>query len=318
MKIAHISDLHLNTIYSDSNLKQIKQLIKYSLENKADHLVITGDLTDNASEKDFEILRNLFKKNDLLTSDRLSLVIGNHDIFGGLQSAEDIFLFPERCKNVDYDLMVNNFVSYFKETFSDCVYKSAETYFPFAKIIDDTLITGINSIARYSKIKNPFSSNGEVNLSQFNELVKIFESNQGIKHKLVLIHHYFNKIKVNKLKSTSTFWQNIEKQTMKLKKKSRLFNLFHQYKIDLVLHGHLHESNEYLRKGIRFSNSGGSVKSAEKKSVSVNFIRVTENEISTEVHLIKEYGVSPVIVMKDEVNVGDFEKRPVLSAAAGI
>ena len=81
MKIAHISDLHLNTIYS------------YSLENKADHLVITGDLTDNASEKDFEILRNLFRKNGLLNSERLSLVIGNHDIFGGLQSAEEIFFF---------------------------------------------------------------------------------------------------------------------------------------------------------------------------------------------------------------------------------
>lgn len=315
MKIAHISDLHLNTFYSDSNLRQIKRVIKYSLDNNVDHIVITGDLTDNASEKDFEILRNLFRKNDLLNSERLSLVIGNHDIFGGLQSAEDIFIFPERCKKVDYDFMVNNFVNYFEETFSNCVFKSNESNFPFAKIIDNTLITGINSIARYSKIKNPFASNGEVSISQFNELVQIFEQNQNIKHKLVLIHHYFNKIKLNKQKATSTFWQNIEKQTMKLKKKSRLFNLFHKYKIDLVLHGHLHESNEYLRKGIRFSNGGGSVKSAEKNSVSVNFIKVTENEINTEVHLIKEYAISPVIVVKDEVKVSDFEKSLVLSAA---
>jgi hypothetical protein len=45
---------------------------------------------------------------------------------------------------------------------------------------------------------------------------------------------------------------------------------------------------------------------------------VSEKEINTEVHLIKEYAVSPVIVMKDEVKVSDLEKSPVLSAAAAI
>jgi predicted phosphodiesterase len=247
----------------------------------------------------------------------LSLVIGNHDIFGGLQTAEDIFMFPKKCKKVDYDLMVNNFVNYFKETFSNCVYKASESHFPFAKIIDGTLITGINSIARYSKIKNPFASNGEVSVSQFNELVQIFEQNKNSNQKLVLIHHYFNKIKVNKQKTASPFWQNIEKQTMKLKKKSRLFNLFHQYKVDLVLHGHLHESKEYFRKGIRFSNSGGSIKSAEKKSVTVNFINLSENEIKTEVHLMRDYSANTTILTKDEQRINDYKQNQVLSEASG-
>ncbi|QQS35322.1 MAG: metallophosphoesterase [Ignavibacteriales bacterium] len=315
MKIAHISDLHLNTFYSDSNLKQIKQLIKYSVENGTDHLVITGDLTDNASEKDFEILRNLFKKNGLLDSERMSIVIGNHDIFGGLQTAEDIFSFPERCKMVDYDSMINLFVSYFKETFENCVYKSEESHFPFAKIINDTLVTGINSIARYSKVKNPFASNGEVDIHQFNDVVRIFESNQSVKNKIVLIHHYFNKLKINKKKSASTFWQGIEKQTMKLRKKGRLFNLFNQYNVNLVLHGHLHESIEYHRKGIRFSNSGGSIKSAAKNSIAVNFINVTDEGISTEVHSIRDFTMSPLILKPQQIKLVGYEDGIELSEA---
>ena len=48
MKIAHISDLHLNMFYKDSNLQKIKYLLKYAIAQKPDHIVITGDLTDNA------------------------------------------------------------------------------------------------------------------------------------------------------------------------------------------------------------------------------------------------------------------------------
>jgi len=51
MKIAHISDLHFSIFLKDSNLKNIKYLIKYILQTKADHIVITGDLTDNACSK---------------------------------------------------------------------------------------------------------------------------------------------------------------------------------------------------------------------------------------------------------------------------
>ena len=85
----------------------------------------------------------------------------------------------------------------------------------------------------------------------------------------------------------------------------------------MVLHGHLHETKDYLRKGIRFINSGGSIKSFEKNSVAINFILVTEKEISTEVHLIKEFSANPVIMMETEVKVSDYEKNEVLTEAAG-
>ncbi len=100
MRIAHISDLHLNTFFKSSNLRQIKTLVKYALEQEFDHMVVTGDLVDNASARDLEILRNLFRKNNLLDTDRLSVIIGNHDIFGGPQTPEEIFTFTEKCRSV--------------------------------------------------------------------------------------------------------------------------------------------------------------------------------------------------------------------------
>ena len=277
MKIAHISDLHLNTFFKDSNLREIKYLLKYILSEKIDHLVITGDLVDNADPKDLEILRNLFKKLGLLESDRMSLVIGNHDIFGGPQTPEDLFTFPERCKNVAYENKVKEFGEYFSETFKNCIYKNEENVFPFVKILDGVMITGFNSIAKYSKLKNPFASNGEIDFGQFQELSDIYRSySKLVKHKLMLVHHHFNKIKV-KEKSYATVWRMMEKQTMKLRKKKKIIEMFKFLGANAVLHGHIHEQKEYMRKKLRFLNAGSSIKNNFSNKLFVNFIDLNSN-----------------------------------------
>ncbi|MGA8265297.1 MAG: metallophosphoesterase [Ignavibacteriaceae bacterium] len=279
MKIAHISDLHLNTFFKNSSLREIKYLLKYVLSEGIDHLVITGDLVDNADLKDLEILRNLFKRLGLLESDRMSLVIGNHDIFGGPQTPEDIFTFPERCKNVPYENKVKEFGEYFSETFKNCIYKNEDHVFPFVKILDNVMISGFNSIAKYSKLKNPFGSNGEINFKQFQELGDIYRSySKLVKYKLMLVHHHFNKIKV-KEESYATVWRMMEKQTMKLRKKKNIIGLFKYFGADLVLHGHLHEQKEYIRKELRFLNSGASVKNNFADRLFVNFIDLNSDGI---------------------------------------
>ncbi len=275
MRIAHLSDLHFTTFFKKSDLERIQYLLNYAISKNADHIVITGDLTDNATESDFLILRQLFKKLDILNSQKLSLVIGNHDIFGGVQTAEDIFTFPEKCSKVNFNEQVNLFYNYFKETFADCVYLSKPNIFPYAKMLNGILFVGINSIAGYSTSKNIFASNGSVGIDQFDETLKILEQfKYKATNKIILIHHHFNKIKVKGKNSFGNFWQNIEKQTMKLRKKKRLFNLFNRYEIDLVLHGHFHEMGEYKRKGIRFLNAGGSLKSNSDNLIGINFIDI--------------------------------------------
>ncbi len=284
MRIAHLSDLHFTTFFKKNNLAGINYLLEYALNQGADHIVITGDLTDNADESDFLLLRQLFKKLDILDSQKLSLVIGNHDIFGGVQTAEDIFTFPEKCGKVNFSNQIKKFYNCFKETFYDCNYISASNVFPYAKILNGILFVGMNSNAEYSTSKNIFASNGSVSIDQFDETAKILEEFKNkTANKIILIHHHFNKIKVKGKNSFGSFWQNIEKQTMKLRKKKRLFNLFNRYEIDLVLHGHYHEMGEYKREGIRFLNAGGSLKNNSKNLIGLNFIDISQaGKITTE------------------------------------
>ena len=280
MRIAHISDLHFTSFFKENNLNSIRYLLKYALKKGTDHIIITGDLTDNADRNDFLTLRKLFDDLGLLHHDKLSLVIGNHDIFGGVQTAEDIFSFPGRCKIADYKKKVKEFYVHFKETFDGALIKDNETVFPYAKIINGVLLVGLNTNDEYSSTKNIFASNGAVQLDQFNKAVHIFNTLSEKAHtKIVMLHHHFNKMKVNQGSAFGSFWQNIEKQTMKLRKKKRLFNVFKEYNVDLVLHGHYHVMGVYERKGIRFLNAGGSVKSDNADHLNINFIDIKKDTI---------------------------------------
>lgn len=286
MLIAHISDLHLNSFYKDSSFKNIHFLLKYISTKKVDHLIITGDITDNASEKDFEIFRRMLKRQGFLSGDKVSIVIGNHDIFGGVQKAEDIFTFPDKCSAVNYNKHVSNFISYFPDAYDNCYYLSQKEFFPFAKRINNTLLIGLNSIPEYSKLGNPFGSNGEINAAQFSEMFEILKSaEKDIKYKIVIVHHHFNKLKSQSKSTFGSIWANIEKQTMKLKNKRRLFALFKEFNVDIVLHGHVHESKEYFRKGVRFLNAGATIKN-NKHSMKINFLNLTKGRIEIDIESI--------------------------------
>jgi 3',5'-cyclic AMP phosphodiesterase CpdA len=281
MRIAHISDLHFTSFYRDNNLNSIKFLLKQILNEEIDHIIITGDLTDNAERNDFLALRKLFSDFNILKSNKLSLVIGNHDIFGGVQTAEELFSFPKRCKAVDYEIKINEFYNYFKETFDGILKIDPENIFPFAKEVNGVLLVGLNTIDRYSSTKNIFASNGIVHIEQFNSTVDILKNlSPKFDTKIIMLHHHFNKIKITKGNGFSSFWQNIERQTMKLRKKKRLLNLFEDFKIDLVLHGHYHEMANYKRKEIRFLNAGASFKGNRMNILSYNLIEIKNRSIS--------------------------------------
>jgi 3',5'-cyclic AMP phosphodiesterase CpdA len=283
MRIAHLSDLHFTTFFSNNNLQQIELALRYAIEKQADHIAITGDLTDNAVPKDFGILRKLFENLNLLDYNKLSLVIGNHDIFGGVQTAEDIFNFPEKCSKVIYKQQIHSFYSFFPELFGGSINYNSSNVFPFVKKIDNFLLIGLNSISEYSMVSNPFASNGTIDLSQLNTISEILEQYHDEKYrKIVLVHHHFNKMNVTE-NSPGSFWQKIEKQTMKLRKKKRLLKIFKHFGVELVLHGHYHASTEYSRKGIIFSNAGASLKGPEKGEININFIDISKKNIEVNV-----------------------------------
>jgi predicted phosphodiesterase len=287
MKIAHISDLHLNTYYRDSHLKEIRSILKYCNDSGVDHLFITGDLTDNASEVNLNILKKSLSYYGFEKSNKLSVIVGNHDIFGGIQKAEEIFSFPDKCRKTDYNSKVKSFNQVFTNSFYDCIYEGTSNSYPYAKIVGDVLIIGINSNAEYSSISNPFASNGEVSIEQFTETAKILnEFGNFVKYKIILIHHHFNKLNSDSGFSSAGLWQNIEKQTMRLKKKKRLYTLFQEYGIDLILHGHLHITQQYEKRGLKFLNAGGSIKSVDPDKLKFNLLTINKDKLTAEVKKI--------------------------------
>ena len=289
MKIAHISDLHLSRIIKRHNIRKTKRLIKYCIELGFDHLVITGDISDNCDEKDFLILRNILSNFNLLDSKKVSITIGNHDIFGGVQTAIDIVNFPSRCLKTNYEEKVKTFVNHFKELFEGAIFPNPNKEFPYAKIIDDVSIIGINSIDTYSRIKNPFASNGKVYSEDFQTVKALLEFETiKDKRKIIAIHHHFYKNLIEATSSQSHIWNRIEGYTLKLRGKKKLIKLFKENNIDVVLHGHSHEVKEYFRKGIRFINAGATIDNNSPAQAHVFFINLLKDRISVQLKSLPE------------------------------
>jgi 3',5'-cyclic AMP phosphodiesterase CpdA len=283
-RIAHISDLHMSVEHSPQNFRNAQRLLEHILRLNVDHVVVTGDITADAKPKEFDAARKLFKSFGLLDSKKLSIVIGNHDIFGGVHTAEDIFEFPKRCKSADYSRKLDLFRETFAESFEKVIPRSASKLFPFIKLLGDFVLVGINSVAPYSRLFNPFGSNGEIDDKQFAHLRKVLCSTLlKAKRKIVLIHHHFYKANTSSGSSTMrAIWNTIEARTMKLRGKKRLLSLFSEANVELVLHGHVHENIEYSRQGIRFVNMGASMLGTSNNSVWCNLVSLTRKGITTE------------------------------------
>jgi len=310
MKIVHISDLHINTEFKRENNEKANRILEYIVDSGFDHLIISGDITENADRNSMEYARKLLKKFNLLDADKLTVVIGNHDIFGGVNYAEDVIQFPKKCKNISYEDKVSQFEYYFRESFNNTFQPDKNNIFPFAKELGGILLVGINTIANYSLFNNPFASNGLVNKEQFNNIEKILNSNAfSNKTKIVIAHHHFIK-NHNDCSVDSSIWKRIEKQTMKLRNKRKLLKLFSTYDVKTVLHGHLHESNEYNRKGINFFNAGGATL-GYKSELKINYINIISNEASFEMKSIP----SCSMVEKSSHQISKYKHTPKLIKA---
>jgi len=286
--IAHIADLHLSPEHKRFNLRRARRLLEEIARRRVDHVVVTGDIAADADRRDLEIARGLFRNSGLLDAAKLSLVIGNHDVYGGVHMPEDILTFPRRCKHTDYNAKVEEFRAYFHEAFERCLYGSHARVFPYAKVLGDVVLFGVNTVAHYSPVGNPVGSNGEVGDAQFRRLRQLLEAPplRG-KRKIVLAHHHFHKLLPPAEGTLNSVWAAIERRTMKLHGKKRLFELFKECGVLLVLHGHVHVNGEYTRKGLQFINGGGSLLGAGN-GIAFNLISVGPGSIENRVVTIPE------------------------------
>ncbi|NOY79146.1 MAG: metallophosphoesterase [Calditrichaeota bacterium] len=310
MVIVHLSDLHLCRKNRPQNLDFTRRLLEYGLENGGEHFVITGDVTHDGNPDDFLDLRNLLQEYDLLRSDKLSMVIGNHDIFGGVYLASDIATFPDRCKTTNYSEKVKTFRDYFFEAFEGTLYPPLNEGMVYAKCLSGVLFVSFNSNDRYSLFRNPFSAAGNVTKDQLKELKRIFESDFYTDCvKIVLTHHHFNEPYKKYSTVKKKMFKFIEEQGNHLRHRKQLITLLRKNKVDLVLHGHVHESAAYSKKGLHFLNAGGSIDKNRPGELKMNIVTVKDRVVQTEIRIIPAKGV---------IHTKDVYSRPVLRPEAGI
>jgi len=260
-RIAHLSDLHLSAEYFPERIHTVRLLFRRCQELNVDHIVITGDVTNQARIEELNLFRSLLQEHSLLDGRKVSVVIGNHDIFGGPYYAEDVLKFPSACQSADYDAKVNLFYTTLKETFEGATLVQPEQPFPFVKVFGEIAIVGINSVARWHGVKNPIGSNGKVERKQI-ESLKALLLNARMKNKLVIaaMHHHFQMKEETDIQSkTKQLWRAFESATMKLHKKKKLIKLLLSSGVTTILHGHVHRHDQYQYKGIRCFNSGESM-----------------------------------------------------------
>ncbi len=282
--IAHLSDLHLSPGFFPERTAHLRSVLLLCKQRQVDHIVITGDITHQAQENEFDHFRTILKEFSLLDGKKITVINGNHDVFGGPYYAEDVLNFPAVCKSIDYTQKMDQFYNYTKETFASAKFFSEKSLFPFLKVVGDIAIVGLNSVAEWHAVKNPLGSNGKINDEQFKKL-RVLLNTEELKRKkiFIAIHHHFSTISNGVHSSTlERLWYAVESATLKLRKKKRLLKLFTNAKVAKVLHGHIHHHGTYIKKGLTFMNAGATIIPAKNSQQAFHVINVRADGIETE------------------------------------
>ncbi len=82
-RIAVLSDLHIDAETEPDSWSVAKKAFKAAVKAKVDHVVIAGDMFDcaTAMSNDLERVKKALSSHGLWHRDRLTVVVGNHDIF---------------------------------------------------------------------------------------------------------------------------------------------------------------------------------------------------------------------------------------------
>ena len=231
-RLAHLSDLHVlaldgvgwkrflnKRISGIANLRGhraqhhkpalVERLLRGLEEAKADHLVVTGDLTNLALEAEFEAVRSMFDRHGL-SGEQVTVIPGNHDAYtrGAHRS--------------------RRFESYFREfatsdpAFADAV--AQESAFPFLRRRGPLALFGLSTA-----VPRPLLvSSGVVGDDQLAKLVPLRELAQGATP-VLLAHHPVVNV-TSRLKRTLRGLGDAE----------ALVSDFASSDHAVALHGHLH------------------------------------------------------------------------------
>lgn len=284
-RIAHLSDPHLSRQYYRDHIKSLKILIRRVIEDGFDHIVISGDIVSTADPDDYYLAREIFAKAGVLDATKLTVVPGNHDIFGGPHRAVDILSFPRHIRSVDHFRHHILFRATFAETFEGTITTGPDSPYPFVKRAGPFALIGLNSIPPWSLRSNLLGSNGFIDDQQLRQLAGLAAG--GVWNGLtpvIVMHHHFNDLIDGAV--SNGFWKRVESRTMRLRRRRRLIRTFRENGIKAVLHGHIHRNELYERGGITMLNGAGSVCDDPVRMLKFNVVEVRNGAFAASVRTL--------------------------------
>jgi len=255
MKIAHISDIHIDHAALPNRSEQFENLILNIFEEGFDHLIITGDITDLAREEDMLLVRDIFERNGLLDWKKITIIPGNHDFFGKYDlNPERVFSNAIQASGANSLKKLQIFCEIFRDVMTPN--NSAKYYFPFVKVFngpgEGIAIVAFNSVLEFSLSNNPIGSRGYIRSEELRAMLdpEVLEVLNG-KFVISLCHHAY-KI----LEPAQTPYEQAFVWSMELINRQEYADTLHSIKANVALHGHLHKTEIYKVGDITFINAG--------------------------------------------------------------
>lgn len=249
MRIAHISDLHVlalegaipfrlfnkratgyaNIRFNRKHLHKselVRAIAAHLSTAKIDHVVITGDVSNLALEREFEAVRTLLDEVLRLPPHAVTLVPGNHDVY--TRGAE---------KNQRF---ARYFEPYLTSDLPNFRTRQPGGLFPIVKIRGQVAIIGLSS----ALARPPFVASGRLGDEQLTALREILRCPElEGRTPIVVLHHPVH---------NPPAW--LKSQLEGLADANPLKQLLLPFDRGLVLHGHLHRR---IRR--RLATRGGSI-----------------------------------------------------------
>ncbi|NTW68983.1 MAG: metallophosphoesterase [Chlorobiaceae bacterium] len=255
VKIAHLSDLHISGRKDHRQLEDLDRMFDCINRTGADHLVISGDLSDKANSGDWAIVKEKLEKHGLYHFEKTTVIAGNHDLINleeEMRFYNALNPLPQLRKKT-FNRKIGNFCRYFRELITG--EDGASPLFPFVKIINYPSIkiafTAFNSVYPWYPADNPLGARGVVDQEQLQAFTgESLLSTLRECFVIGLCHHAYKVYGTDSLIDQAFDW------TMELKNREEFLDLMTILNARVVLHGHFHRFQSYKVKDVTFVNGG--------------------------------------------------------------
>jgi 3',5'-cyclic-AMP phosphodiesterase len=267
MNVAHMSDLHWG--FSTAHNAFLEQRLKQLENERPDHLVISGDLSQSGHPSEFAGLVHLLRKYSYYSAERLTVIPGNHDLFSfffkEFRQGRDFYARMHKVPAAAFRLVRYGWKQYqadltafdkaFHKTFDNILTirdDASLSHYPFIKLLSDHIaLIALDSNQLLPQVRrNAVCSNGYVDPISARRILShpILQN----KFKMVVMHHPLWPESVLAQRHGHWFAAMV-----KLRNRSEIVNLLSEFKVDLVLHGHYHFHESYaIEHDIPVLNSG--------------------------------------------------------------